>query len=100
MANDTPVAQVMANKVMELQTEVKTKLDEALQRVRTNMTRQRQERARFNAENMEAARVAVMRNRTVDMEQAPEVQTNKITRFQPGEQHKPKIMDIDGTYGI
>ena len=40
--DDNPVAQVMANKALELQTEVKTKLDEALQRVRTNMTRQRQ----------------------------------------------------------
>ena len=93
----------MVNTAMEVKTVVETKMAAALEKVRTQMTRYKLEKARAEAEIAEIARMEIINARAVtpphDPPAAPMTHINRITRFQPTDSRKPDIMDLDDTYG-
>ena len=85
--NDLPVDQVLVNTANEVKTVVETKMAAALEKIRTQTTRYKLEKARAEAEIAEIARMEIVNARAVQDPQAPPAapltHINRITRFQP-----------------
>ena len=103
VTDDTPVAEDLVNRINEMMTRVKTKLEITLKLVKGNISRQKKEEARFRIEIEENTRAEVRRelraNEPAGGADGATPHAHRASRFQASEGSRPEIVTGDCTYG-